>query len=192
MQKRRNSIMGTMASQITCLTIVYWTHKGPVTRNMFPFDDVIMFKQVGDRRHSFNSQNTSPIATYEQRKVNLPSANPVVSKVQYNESKRFLCHNPIWGQISFTKKLYVSTLSLMRHLQIPFHDRSRLHWYFVQIFQLIINMNWFRQWLGHMWRNMASLCHNELSRLGFHSQSKTSQWHLKALKWRDHENKAYT
>ena len=65
-------IMGTMASQITSLTIVYSTvysgedqrkhqssaslafvmgihlwpmnspHKGPVTRNMFPFDDVIM------------------------------------------------------------------------------------------------------------------------------------------------------
>ena len=64
--------MGTMASQITSLTIVYWTvylgadqrkhqssaslafvrgihrwpvnspHKGPVTRKMFPFDDVIM------------------------------------------------------------------------------------------------------------------------------------------------------
>ena len=65
-------IMSTMASQITSLTIVYWTgysgvdqrkhqgsaslafvrgihrwpvnspHKGPVTRKMFPFDDVIM------------------------------------------------------------------------------------------------------------------------------------------------------
>ena len=65
-------IMGTMASQITSLTIVHWTvysdadqrkhqsskslafvrgihrwpvnspHKGPVTRKMFPFDDVIM------------------------------------------------------------------------------------------------------------------------------------------------------
>ena len=57
-------IMGAMASQITCLTIVYstlysgadcelfvrrihrWsmnsTHKGSVTQNMFPFDDVIM------------------------------------------------------------------------------------------------------------------------------------------------------
>ena len=64
-------IMGAIASQITSLTIVYWTicsdadqrkrqssvslaftgihrwpvnspHKGPVTRRMFPFDDVIM------------------------------------------------------------------------------------------------------------------------------------------------------
>ena len=65
--------MGTIASQITSLTIVYWTvysgadqskhqssaslafvrgihrgpvnspHKWPVTRKMFPFDDVIMF-----------------------------------------------------------------------------------------------------------------------------------------------------
>ena len=64
--------MGVIASQITSLTIVYWTiysdadqrkhqssaslafvqgihqglvnspHKWPVTRNMFPFDDVIM------------------------------------------------------------------------------------------------------------------------------------------------------
>ena len=64
--------MGTMESQITSLTIVYWTvysvsgqrkhqssaslafvrgihqwpvnspHKGPVTRKMFPFDDVII------------------------------------------------------------------------------------------------------------------------------------------------------
>ena len=67
-----NAIMGAMASQITSLTIVYSTvysgadqrkhqsstslafvqgihlwpvnspHKGPVTRKMFPFDDVIM------------------------------------------------------------------------------------------------------------------------------------------------------
>ena len=56
--------MGTIASQITSLTIVYssvnsdadprkhqsavslafvrGTHRGPVTRKMFPFDDVIM------------------------------------------------------------------------------------------------------------------------------------------------------
>ena len=53
--------MGSIASQITSLTIVYWSvysdadqrkhqtsaslafvHKGPVTRKMFPFDDVIM------------------------------------------------------------------------------------------------------------------------------------------------------
>ena len=69
-------IMSTMASQITSLTIVYSTvysgadqrkhqssvslafvqgihrwpvnspHKGPVTREMFPFDDVIMFTSV--------------------------------------------------------------------------------------------------------------------------------------------------
>ena len=62
----RDVIMSTMASQITCLTIVYPTvywdadqrkhqssvslaespvnspHKWPVTRKMFPFDDVIM------------------------------------------------------------------------------------------------------------------------------------------------------
>ena len=66
--------MSAMASQITSLAIIYWTvfsgpdqtkhqssvplafvrgihrwpvnspHKGPVTRKMFPFDDVIMFK----------------------------------------------------------------------------------------------------------------------------------------------------
>ena len=55
--------MGAMASQITSLTIVYSAvysdadqrkyqrstspvnspHKGPVTRKMFPFDDVIMY-----------------------------------------------------------------------------------------------------------------------------------------------------
>ena len=61
-----NVLMGTIASQITSLMVVYWTvysdtdqrkhqgsaslafvggnspHKGPVTRKMFPFDDVIM------------------------------------------------------------------------------------------------------------------------------------------------------
>ena len=69
-------IMGTMASQLTSLTIVYSTvysgagqrkhqsslafvrrihrwpvnspHKGPVTRKMLPFDDVIMFQAVND------------------------------------------------------------------------------------------------------------------------------------------------
>ena len=49
--------MGTMASQITSLTIVYSTvyspgtgefpHKWPVTRKMFPFDDVIMARDNG-------------------------------------------------------------------------------------------------------------------------------------------------
>ena len=59
--------MGAMASQVTSLTIVYSTvytgqnkeniksprrwpvnspHKGPVTREMFPFDDVIMDKKM--------------------------------------------------------------------------------------------------------------------------------------------------
>ena len=75
-QHYNDFIMGTMASQITSLTIIYstinwgtdqrkhqsssslafvrgihwWTvnalHKGPVTRNMFPFDDVIMVIHV--------------------------------------------------------------------------------------------------------------------------------------------------
>ena len=70
-------IMGAIASQITSITIVYWTvysdsdqrkhqssaslafvrgihrgpvnspHKWPVTRKMFPFDDVIMFPTIG-------------------------------------------------------------------------------------------------------------------------------------------------
>ena len=40
-------IMGPMGSQITSLTIVYsgdreFPHKGPITRKMFPFDDVVM------------------------------------------------------------------------------------------------------------------------------------------------------
>ena len=47
--------MDTMASQMTSLTIVYSTvysgadqrkHKWSVTRNMFPFDDVIMIRLV--------------------------------------------------------------------------------------------------------------------------------------------------
>ena len=74
-------IMGALVSQITSLTIVYWTvysrrrsrknqspasqafvrgnhrwpvnspHKGPVTRQMFPFDDVIMHVPVLWRNH---------------------------------------------------------------------------------------------------------------------------------------------
>ena len=76
-------IMSTMASQITSLTIVYSTvysdvdqrkhqssaslaflrgvhrrpvnspHKGPVTRKMFPFDDVIMHKQISSNQKFF-------------------------------------------------------------------------------------------------------------------------------------------
>ena len=44
--------MGAMASQTTSLTIVHSTvysgadPKGPVTRRMFPFDDVIMSNQA--------------------------------------------------------------------------------------------------------------------------------------------------
>ena len=43
--------MGAIASQITSLTIVYSAvnspHKWPVTRKMFPFDDVIMVSMTG-------------------------------------------------------------------------------------------------------------------------------------------------
>ena len=39
--------MSMIASQITILKIVYWPvnspHKRPVTRKIFPFDDVIMY-----------------------------------------------------------------------------------------------------------------------------------------------------
>ena len=35
-------IMSAIASEITSVAIVCATHKGPVTRKMFPFDDVIM------------------------------------------------------------------------------------------------------------------------------------------------------
>ena len=86
-------IMGAMASQITSLTIVYSTvysgadqrkhqrfaslafvrgihrypmnspHKGPVTRKMFPFDDVIMFITVDNATWAQNDINLSlPIA----------------------------------------------------------------------------------------------------------------------------------
>ena len=65
-----DAIMDAIASQITCLTILYSTiyssadqrkhqsfaslalcnspHKGPVTRKMFSFDDVIMSKRTND------------------------------------------------------------------------------------------------------------------------------------------------
>ena len=82
-------IIGTMASQITNLTIVYSTvysgtdqrkhqssaslafvrgfhrgpvnspHKGPVMRKMFPFDDVIMHKNLGRRREAWTEWPTS-------------------------------------------------------------------------------------------------------------------------------------
>ena len=84
-------IMGTMVSQITSLTIVYSTvysdtdqrkhqssaslaivrgihrgpmnspHKWPVTRKMFPFDDVIIFLW---RHHVFGIMNITPNAPY--------------------------------------------------------------------------------------------------------------------------------
>ena len=50
-------IMSVMACQIISLTIVFtrWPvnspHKGPVTRKMFPFDDVIMVKGVPGDSH---------------------------------------------------------------------------------------------------------------------------------------------
>ena len=70
--------MTTMASQITSLTVVYSTvysdadqrkhqssaslafvwgnspHKGPVTRKMFPFDDVIMIWYVNDTKQKYS------------------------------------------------------------------------------------------------------------------------------------------
>ena len=82
--------MGTMASQITSLTIVYSTiysdadqrthqssaslafvwgihrgavnspHKWPVTRNMFPFDDVIMYIAVMSDEHHGMSNHQKP------------------------------------------------------------------------------------------------------------------------------------
>ena len=57
-------IMGTVESQITSLTVVYSTvysdadqrkpvnspHRWPVTREMFPFDDVIMWSKITDTK----------------------------------------------------------------------------------------------------------------------------------------------
>ena len=86
-------IMSAMASQITSLTIVYSTvysgtdqrkhqssaslafvrgihrwpvnspHKGPVTRKMFSFDDVIMIHQVKKRRSNERAGNKINLAT---------------------------------------------------------------------------------------------------------------------------------
>ena len=94
--------MGTMASQITSLTIVYSTvysdadqrkyqsstslafvrgihrrpvnspHKWPVTRKMFPFDDVIMFRALEARFTSLsNLQNliSNTLTSYEHHDV---------------------------------------------------------------------------------------------------------------------------
>ena len=89
-------IMGAMASQITSLTIVYLTvysgadqrkhqssaslafvrgikrwpvnspHKGPVTRKMFPFDDVIISAVQFQGQHRFERfRMTTPIRIHE-------------------------------------------------------------------------------------------------------------------------------
>ena len=82
-------IMGAMASQITSLKIVYSTvysdqrkhqssaslafvrwpvdslHKWPVTRKMFPFDDVIMNKTRPNRRLSIEGQQWEKIVSYD-------------------------------------------------------------------------------------------------------------------------------
>ena len=82
-------IMSAMASQVTSITIVYSTvysgadqrkhqsstslafvrgihqwpmnspHKGPVTRKMFPFDDVITIRKISDRRIAHNTHKES-------------------------------------------------------------------------------------------------------------------------------------
>ena len=93
--------MGAIASQITSLTIVYSTiysdadqtkhqrskslafvgeitgHKWPVTRNMFPFDDVIM-----------NSQNTVS---------NNCTANHI-SAIHYKDSRQVMLSYSVMGQ----------------------------------------------------------------------------------------------
>ena len=95
--------MGSIASQITSLTIVYLAvysgadqryyqssaslafvrgirrgpvnspHKWPVTRKMFPFDDVIMLlnQQKEVHQYSTNSAQQAPLLTYfEQHLIN--------------------------------------------------------------------------------------------------------------------------
>ena len=55
-------IMGSIASQITSLTIVRPVnspHKRPVTRKMFPFDDVIMYAINSERSKLSNALRKS-------------------------------------------------------------------------------------------------------------------------------------
>ena len=97
-------IMSTMASQITSLTIVYWTvysipkskktsklyvtglrgihrwsvnspHKGPLTRKMFPFDDLISVSKRGPRILPISFRLTSLWLTYDR-----PSAYKTIFK----------------------------------------------------------------------------------------------------------------
>ena len=96
----RDVIMGAMASQITSLAIVYsiahsvadqrncqssewlafvrgihpWTanspHKGPATREMFPFDDVTMWNATGfkTRTSEFTRRKLGNVITYSYHK----------------------------------------------------------------------------------------------------------------------------
>ena len=114
--------MGTMAYQITSLTIVYSTvysgadqrkhqssaslafvwgihrwpvnspHKGPVTRKMFPFDDVITnFSQSHDRLISFFNNGNHIIGN--KRPVFILKWSPVYNRIKKNYEQALLFSN---------------------------------------------------------------------------------------------------
>ena len=161
--------MSAMVSQITSLTIVYSTvysgadqrrhqssaslafvrgihrwpvnspHKGPVTRKMFPFDDVIVISNIGKPRPSITS---IPVAQSfwhmawstshtEKNKPNLRdliAATGLVILLKLDSNRRFVspCDLEIWWMTS--KKLYGTSFRLHQALCIILNTSVNSNW----------------------------------------------------------------
>ena len=114
-----NFIVSAIASQIIGLSTVYWTicsgaeqrkqqssaslafvrvnspHKGPVTRKMFPFDDVIM--------------NFTKNSSRSPRSHSFPSCDPVMIQTGFPNQLRHTVAKTIRFIVSHTSKLWQKT-----------------------------------------------------------------------------------
>ena len=151
-------IMGAMASQITSLTNVYSTvysgadqrkhqssaslafvrafhrwpmnspHKGPVTRRMFPFDDVIMCKYLTSwaMKIAFHSRCVSSLVS-EMKLIQGQSFNTyypfsfqdVVKHYKYTRVRLLVGHDALWHLSATTAQVGRFTVSNRPISQIP-------------------------------------------------------------------------
>ena len=161
--------MSAIASQITSLTIVYTTvypdadqrkhhssaslafvrgihrgpvnfpHKCPVTRKMFPFDDVIMVKEVPGLNQLNLSVECLLMACQRQE--------PSIRQAWYWAISIFVVRLTTFRRRQNDRRfqtIFAKTFSWLRMYEF----RSRFHWSLFLRVQLTIFHHWLRQWLG--------------------------------------------
>ena len=153
--------MGTIASQITSLVIVYWIvylgaaqrkhqssvslafvrgihrwpvnspHKGPVTRKMFPFDDVVMIYFQLIRRFSWHWGPDKSRLAMSRNQFSVKFYYPKILDLAYS----YWNVSQVIDRTSFTKRQHWFRCQETRHhlsqwwpISMPHYVFSRSHW----------------------------------------------------------------